>query len=105
MQSAGRGAAVELRASAWLPARFRGTSDSVAISDALRLCAGLMYARKPPASECSPGSIHITSASNISLPPVGPMQRRHVLLCATQRQLASRMTLSHAEVYLSSRVL
>jgi hypothetical protein len=39
--SAGRGAATELRAKAWQPARLRGTSTAVAISDALRLWAGL----------------------------------------------------------------
>lgn len=48
--------AAALRAECWLPARLLvGASASVANSAALRLwLAGLMYARKPPASTCNP---------------------------------------------------
>ncbi len=63
-------ASTALRARWPLPARLTGVSASVATSDALRLCARLMYARKPPTSAI-PGTHHPpTSACLTSLSTV-----------------------------------
>lgn len=63
-------ASTALRARWPLPARLTGISASVATSDALRLCARLMYARKPPTSAI-PGTHHPpTSACLTSLSTV-----------------------------------